>query len=416
MPGGKAYPPAPVTNSFRARFALLVRQASFLGGAIAVAAAFFQLTDGSWKPAIEALSAPFLFGARNLRIGDPAGFFAFFVGCAAVSALLGSWWRPQSVLGYTWGWALLPHLLLGNLLLWTGALAGTGYRLSVPYEGTYEAPPLVAPCEACVLHGFRTGSVETWGWSIVDGARGRLSLPAWSWLFVHPEHGPILIDAGVSPSVATDAAAHVGPLRWHLGALRIEQPLGADARTAIARSGFDPAGIRTILLTHLHPDHAGGIEQFPGVRVLIGEADAPSLDAPTFPLIEAELDGPIDFQTIPLRDERVGPWAQSVDLFGDGSMRIVATPGHTPGHHSVLLALPEGPVLLAGDSAQTEQNLRTGSVGLRAPYVDHLAWREALGALQRFQKEATDVMILPGHDVGPVRRARRPDIQLHEDR
>lgn len=398
----------------RARFALIVRQLSFIGIALVTAACFFQFVDGSWRPALQAVAAPFWFGVRNVRFGDPAGALAVAVCCSSVVALFASWARPNSWLGFTWGWLILLHLVTGNVLMVTGARAGTGLRLSVPYTGPFEPIPAAAPCSSCVLHGFATGTVETWSWTMVDGGRGRLSLPAMAWLFVHPTHGMVLIDVGLSPAIATDAAAHVGPLLWHSGAQHLVQAPGADLRATLLRTGFDPEAVRTIVLTHLHPDHAGAVEQFPAARVIVGEPEAAALDAPVFPLIASELDGPIDFQAAPLVDRRIGPWAQSADLFGDGTVRLISTPGHSPGHLSVLLSLASGQVLLAGDSAPTELNLRTGSVALRVPQLDHVGWREALGQLERFQREAPQVLLVPGHDPGPVRRARRPDIQIHD--
>jgi len=107
--------------------------------------------------------------------------------------------------------------------------------------------------------------------------------------------------------------------------------------------GVKPADIRFVAVSHTHPDHIGNVELFPHSMLLVQKAEyewpGPK-NAPRFnrahPVIELEGDK---------------------DVFGDGSVRIIATPGHTPGHQSLLVRLPKtGALVLSGDAAHFKSN------------------------------------------------------------
>ena len=98
-------------------------------------------------------------------------------------------------------------------------------------------------------------------------------------------------------------------------------------------------------------------------------------------------------------------FGRSFDLFGDGSVRLVFTPGHTLGHLSVVLRLKEGEALVAGDAIYLERNLREGRAALqdggRAP-VQALAARD-----RALPREAPGRPIIPGHDMEAWRKLPR---------
>ena len=104
-----------------------------------------------------------------------------------------------------------------------------------------------------------------------------------------------------------------------------------------------PSDIKLIGLSHTHPDHAGNLELFPNVTVLIQKA-------------EYEWKGRQD--TVHVNPKHpVKVIEGDYDVFGDGSLTLLFTPGHTPGHQSLLVRLPKtGPVILSGDAAHFQQS------------------------------------------------------------
>src|SRR5499433_4226117 len=104
----------------------------------------------------------------------------------------------------------------------------------------------------------------------------------------------------------------------------------------LAELGVKPADIKYIAVSHTHPDHIGNVEEFPNAMLLVQRAEYEWPDAngkprfnPAHPV--TKLDG-------------------DYDVFGDGTATIISTPGHTPGHQSLLVKLPKtGARLLTGD-------------------------------------------------------------------
>jgi glyoxylase-like metal-dependent hydrolase (beta-lactamase superfamily II) len=96
-------------------------------------------------------------------------------------------------------------------------------------------------------------------------------------------------------------------------------------------------------ISHTHPDHAGNVELFPKSMLMVQKAEYEWPDAKGGPRFKPE------HPVTKLEGDR--------DVFGDGSVTIVSTPGHTPGHQSLLVRLPKtGAVLPSGDAVH-----RTGT-------------------------------------------------------
>jgi glyoxylase-like metal-dependent hydrolase (beta-lactamase superfamily II) len=89
-------------------------------------------------------------------------------------------------------------------------------------------------------------------------------------------------------------------------------------------------------------------------------------------------------------------FAQSFDLFGDGSVRLVSTPGHTAGHQSVILRTGTGEVLVLGDAAYTERELRGEATPL-IMHDEHLH-RRSLTDVRRYLEQTPQAVVIPGHD------------------
>jgi N-acyl homoserine lactone hydrolase len=112
----------------------------------------------------------------------------------------------------------------------------------------------------------------------------------------------------------------------------------------LAELGVKPADVAFVAVSHTHGDHIGNVDMFPSATLLIQKAEVDFAFAP---------DKPPPF-------ERARPMRMlegDLDVFGDGSVTLISTPGHTPGHQSLLVHLPKtGWVLLSGDAAHFRDN------------------------------------------------------------
>jgi len=121
----------------------------------------------------------------------------------------------------------------------------------------------------------------------------------------------------------------------------------------LAKMNVKPEQIKFVGISHFHGDHTGQVGSFPGATLLIGSGDwagltqkppAPGANAPAF----AHWIG---------GGGKVEPQPGDKDVFGDGSVIMLYTPGHTPGHHSLLVKLPQkGAVILTGDAVHFHEN------------------------------------------------------------
>jgi glyoxylase-like metal-dependent hydrolase (beta-lactamase superfamily II) len=106
--------------------------------------------------------------------------------------------------------------------------------------------------------------------------------------------------------------------------------------------GVKPSDIKYVAVSHTHPDHIGNMTMFPKSMLLVQKA-------------EYEWPSPVGPRFKP--DQPVTKLEGDHDVFGDGSVLIISTPGHTPGHESLLVKLPKtGAVLLSGDAVHFKDN------------------------------------------------------------
>lgn len=126
-------------------------------------------------------------------------------------------------------------------------------------------------------------------------------------------------------------------------------PIGTATRTRklatqLAEIGVKPDDVTFVGVSHSHGDHVGNVDMFPKSTLLIQKAEVDWAFA----------DGkPPPFK----KDRPMKPLAGDTDVFGDGSAVILSTPGHTPGHQSLLVHLPKtGYVVLTGDLAHFKDN------------------------------------------------------------
>jgi glyoxylase-like metal-dependent hydrolase (beta-lactamase superfamily II) len=158
--------------------------------------------------------------------------------------------------------------------------------------------------------------------------------------------GWMLWDSGYSDALAARPEGVVAPSGLNIGRL---------SRTLASQLGdlrLTPSDITHLAFSHMHGDHIGNANLFSTATLYIQQPEYDAAFGPdfaTFSFNRALYERLRDNRAIKLRGDH--------DVFGDSSVMVIATPGHTPGHQSLLVRLPRrGPVLLSGDLVHFQDN------------------------------------------------------------
>lgn len=221
-------------------------------------------------------------------------------------------------------------------------------------------------------------------------------VPVPFFLIKHPK-GLVLFDTGNAREVARDARRHWGSIvEVYRPRMRPEQFVVAQ----LARLHIKPEDIDWVILSHLHLDHAGGVGAFPRAKYLVQRRELEWAYVPDFyqrgAYIRADFDKPVQWFFLD------GAVDDGFDVFGDGRLKIMFTPGHTPGHQSLLVRLPKaGPFLLTGDCCYTEEILNED-------VLPGLVWSppDTVRSIQRLRhvRDQQGIRIITGHDPDAWRR------------
>jgi glyoxylase-like metal-dependent hydrolase (beta-lactamase superfamily II) len=161
-------------------------------------------------------------------------------------------------------------------------------------------------------------------------------------------------------------------------------------------------------MTHLHVDHTSGMRLLPNATFVCTPQEwqaAQGRLAYTRGYVGHHLPPPSRLELIDLTraGEPFGPFSRTTDVVGDGSIRLIWTPGHTPGHQSVLLRLEEGrSVLVVGDAAYTLRSIAEQILPMRT--ADDQASRRSLRELKAFADQEPETILVPTHDPDAWRR------------
>jgi glyoxylase-like metal-dependent hydrolase (beta-lactamase superfamily II) len=179
-------------------------------------------------------------------------------------------------------------------------------------------------------------------------------------------------------------------------------PAGAPFDAQLRELGVRPDELGRVVMTHLHVDHTSGMRLLPRATFVCTREEwraAHARFASTQGYVGHHLppDSRVELLDYARAGEPFGPFARTIDLFGDGTMRLISTPGHTPGHQSVLLRLEDGrQVLVVGDAAYTLRSIREQVLPMRT--ADDDASRRSLRELKAFAVQAPDAIVVPTHD------------------
>ena len=215
--------------------------------------------------------------------------------------------------------------------------------------------------EEIALYQVSSGQLELdKGWlTAMRDVGKRIRVPVAMYIIDHPR-GLVLFDTGCAAAVSD------GGCDSYWGASLCESITPIQRRDQVidrwlTEFGYHVDDVRYVIYSHFHLDHAGNIELFPKAQHVVQKEE---LKAAWWPetwqrsaFVLKDYDAARDFQYLELSGD--------FDLFADGSIVVLDTKGHTQGHQSLLVRLPEtGTVILAGDAVYTEENERGAIPGI----------------------------------------------------
>jgi glyoxylase-like metal-dependent hydrolase (beta-lactamase superfamily II) len=164
----------------------------------------------------------------------------------------------------------------------------------------------------------------------------------------------------------------------------------------LAELKVKPEQVKYVGISHYHGDHTGQLAPFTAATLLIGKGDWDAVTAPT----PAQGVNAAAFVHWTKGGGKVEPLTLDKDVFGDGTVVILRTPGHTPGHSALLVRLKEkGAVLLSGDLVHFRENYESN--GVPSFNADRA---QTIASLERFKKiaAALNAMVVIQHDTRDI--------------
>jgi glyoxylase-like metal-dependent hydrolase (beta-lactamase superfamily II) len=231
----------------------------------------------------------------------------------------------------------------------------------------------------------------------------RVEIPIPCFLLEHPTAGPVLVDTGHHASMAVDPKGSYGPILGRAVAKTIRMGEGDALPDQLRARGVDPGDVKLVVMTHLHIDHASGVSQFPQATFVVtrrewdAATDGPGLKGG---YVSRQFDHAFDWRTIDFDGDDVNSYksfGRTLDLLGDGSIRLAYTPGHTLGHMSVVIRTAGPEFLVVGDAAYTMRTIRENAMPY-GPHDEH-EFRRSLKEVQLYLDQTPDAAVCPGHDL-----------------
>jgi N-acyl homoserine lactone hydrolase len=247
-------------------------------------------------------------------------------------------------------------------------------------------------------------------WWLLTSRRWTDPLPINAYVIEH-DKGLVLFDTGQDRAAVTDPdynpGGFTGFIYRRIGRFTIEPQDTLSAQ--LANLGYDTAQVRTAILSHLHPDHAGGVRQLRHADLVVSQGEWDALVGPKAEMIglmrnHVDLSGlrwdRITFE--PTTDPSLAPFTEAHDLFGDGTLTLLPTAGHTPGSMSLLVRRPgAAPLLMVGDLTYDVHLLDEKHL----PGMGHKhQMKQTTDRIHQLRETHPGLVILPAHDPGAANR------------
>lgn len=237
----------------------------------------------------------------------------------------------------------------------------------------------------------------------------RLKPPVLAFLVRHPKEGALLFGAGLPEDIGSGRVKGSA-----LSPFKVEK--GQDIVSVLRRRGLATDDIRWIFLPDLAPEWAGGSGRFSTATIVV---TAEAWGHPRRRPLESGLSDPRAFvpeERLKIKDlsqePKFGPFPHGWDVFSDGTVFLVDLEGGAAGGAGLWLNLDSGPVLLTGPAAFVWDNVYDDALPDRRFVVDVSSFAWNARAMRLAQESVPRLVILPAHDLAPLKLSPRPDITL----
>ncbi len=227
---------------------------------------------------------------------------------------------------------------------------------------------------------------------LLRSKKHRIWIPVFTYLIVHPK-GNVLIDTGWSDQVRTHPIKAESFALWF--ASKPSLPEGSAVNEQIESVGIAPKDLDYVFLTHMDVDHVNGIQLVKDAKAIMASKE--EIQEANYGhdvrYSKRQWEG-INIGAIPFVKTGLGPIGESFDVFGDGTIQVIRTPGHASGAITVLIRNHDQSVLIAGDTGYCKESWR--ELELPGPVHDKELMINSLKWVRDLEKEGC--IILASHD------------------
>jgi N-acyl homoserine lactone hydrolase len=220
----------------------------------------------------------------------------------------------------------------------------------------------------------------------------KMWVPVSSYLIEHPK-GLILVDTGWHEEVRKDQKKHLGRLAYSM--FKGQLPEGDSIAERLESIGIKSSDLDFVLLTHLHSDHVSGLKHVQDAKKILTSELEWKAAHKRAGYIKSMWQG-VSIDTYTLKSIPFGPFKMGYDLFGDDSLYLVHTPGHSDGMFSLLVKMDNGWLVLASDVGYAEKSWK--EMILPGVTTDKKAAKLSLDWLKDFSNRGDCLQVIVNHD------------------